>query len=100
MSWFKVTIETGFCVEQVKRYASTGGLLITWTCSENDCSSCEGNSEHCIDHTLTVSTEGTDDIISAVSGCKLGNTLKITRLSGKGFTMTEIAVVAKQGIQI
>ena len=84
-----------YCVEQVIGYATDGTPFITWTCTDTDCSNCEG--DNCSYFTLTVSTEEDVSDLSPVSNCKYGDTVKLETVNGAGFGVGEIAIVGKSG---
>ena len=93
--WLKLTLDKVYCVQQVIWYSNNGTPLRTWTCTDTDCSNCEGNS--CRYYTLTVSTEGAVSDLSPVSDCKYGDTVKLKKKSGYSFLVIEIAIVGKSG---
>ena len=93
--WLKLTLDEVYCVEKVIGYATDGTPLLTWTCTDTDCSKCEG--DHCSSYTLTVSTEGAVSDLSPVPGCKYGDTVKLERVNGAGFGVYEMAIIGKSG---
>jgi len=83
-------------VEQVLGLSSSGNPSTTWTCSDTDCSTCEGGSL-CSYFTLTVYTEGAaPDNSSPASSCKYGDTVKLESTYGS-LTVQEIVIIGKQG---
>ena len=93
-TWFKITLDQVHCVKQVIRLDSSGNPLTTWTCSDTDCSTCEGSL--CNYFALTVYTEGAaPDNSSPASSCKYGETVKLERT--ESFVIYEIAIIGKQG---
>ena len=88
-TWFKVILDKVHCVEKVIRFNQDGSPLRTRSCSENDCSKCEG--KNCNLYTLTV--KGSD--LAPVSGCKHGDTVVIDRLDLRWFKVCEIAIVGR-----
>ena len=82
-----------YCVEQVMLYWPDGTPDLTWTCTDTDCSKCEG--DDCSYFTLTVSTEEAVSDLSPVSDCKYGDTVKLA--STGSFGMREIAIVGESG---
>ena len=77
-------------------YNIDGTPHLTWTCTDTDCSKCEG--DYCSDFTLTVSTEGAVSDLSPVSNCKYGDTVKLERVVGSDqFSVFEIAIVGQPG---
>ena len=90
--WIKLILDRGRCVEQVIRYNSNGVAKQTWTCSESDCSTCEG--KHCDVQILTVY-----NVSPASSKCnygKYGDRVKLERTDGVIFRVNEIAVTGRQ----
>jgi len=82
-------------VEQVIRLDSSGDPVYTWTCSDTDCSTCEGS--YCMIYTLTVYTEGAaPDNSSPASSCKYGDTVKLESTDGH-FNVNEMVIIGKQG---
>ena len=94
-SWLRLTLDKVYCVEQVIRYRDKGTPLLTWTCTDTDCSNCVGS--WCSAYTLTVSTEGAVSDLSPVSDCKYGDTVKLESVDGSSFRVYEIAIVGKSG---
>ena len=93
--WFKITLDQVHCVEQVIRLFSSGNPHYTWTCSDTDCSTCEGSL--CHSYTLTVYTEGAaPDNSSPASSCNYGDTVKL-ECTRNSFDMHEIVIIRKQG---
>ena len=92
--WLKLTLDKAYCVQQVIWYSTNGLPVLTWTCTDTDCSKCVG--DYCSDFTLTVSTEEDVSDLSPVSDCKYGDTVKLKRVNG-GFTVHEIAIVGQSG---
>ena len=92
-SWLKLTLDKVHCVQQVIFYRTDGTPLLTWTCTDTDCSNCVDSS--CSYFTLTVSTEGAVSDLSPVSDCKYGDTVKLA--STGSFSVTEIAIVGESG---
>ena len=78
-------------------YYGSGLSLITWTCSEDDCSNCEGSD--CSSYTLTGSTKGKVSDLPSFSDCRYGDTIEIKKIAdtATGFSVNEIAVIKKQG---
>ena len=91
--WLKITLDQVHCVEQVIELSGGGNPYSTWTCSDTDCSTCEG--KYCSRYTLTVYTEGAAPDSSPASSCKYGDTVKIE--SRYNFNMYEIVIIGKQG---
>ena len=96
--WLRVALDQVHCVEQVIWLTRLGsGNPTTWTCSDTDCSTCEGDS--CSGYTLRVFTEGAaPGSLSPDSSCKYGNMVELTERIGTGTMMVpEIAIIVKQG---
>ena len=96
--WLKVRLGQVHCVKEVIQYQNTGIPYRTWSCTENDCSSCEGNK--CDELTATVSTEGAVSDLSPVSECKYGDMVMFESTNGLGFYTYEVAVIGHQGEKI
>ena len=94
-TWLKVTLDKVHCVRQVIRYKNDGTHYKTWTCTETDCSKCEGT--RCHKYTLTVSTKEDVSDLSPVSDCKYGDTVKSEKDDGDKMVVNEIAIVEKPG---
>ena len=95
--WFKVNLAKLYCIHQVIWYKSGGRLLLTWTCSKTDCSTCEGDSR-CSYILLTTSSERTSsDDLPLTADCKYGDTVKLENRYGGNFWIYEIAITGKQG---
>ena len=83
-------------MEQVIWLSSNGDPYYTWTCSDTDCSTCEGLGSYCSSYTLTVYTEGAaPDNSSPASSCKYGDTVELEK--GGAISMYEIVIIGKQG---
>ena len=93
--WLKINLDKVNCVETVIWYRKDGAFFLTWTCTKDDCSNCEG--DHCDKYTLTVSTDKEVSDLSPVSDCRYGDTVKLERNSGSNFVVRELAVIEKQG---
>ena len=72
-----------------------GNPHLNWTCTEIDCSNCDGN--YCNLYTLTVSTEGAVSDLSPVPDCKYGDTVKLEKSDGSVFVVYELVATGKQG---
>ena len=96
-TWLKLTLDKVYCVEKVIWHSFDGGPFLIWTCTDTDCSKCEGSM--CSYFTLTVSTEGAVSDLSPVSDCKYGDTVKLERTDGASafILLYEIAIVEKLG---
>ena len=94
-SWLKITLDKTHCVKTVIWFMEDRNAHLTWTCTENDCSNCEG--DYCSYYTLTVSTEGAVSDLSPVSDCKYGDTVKLEKVIDEGFYVYEMVAVGKQG---
>ena len=94
-TWLKISLDKTYCVEQVIKYRSTGAPFLTWTCTKDDCSNCVGT--YCSHYTMTVSTEGAVSDLFPVSDCKYGDTVKLEKNVGTGFSVYELAVIEEQG---
>ena len=96
-SWLKVNLAKLYCIHQVIRYHSDGSPYYTWTCSNTDCSTCEGDSL-CSTFSLTTSIERpSSDDLPLIPDCKYGDTVTLERVNGGSFWVSEIAVTSKQG---
>ena len=97
-SWLKVKLAKTHCIKQVIWYAGNGARYLTWTCSNTDCTTCEGSSSDCRYYTLTVSSQKTlADDLPLHSDCRYGDTVILRRPDGTGFTVRELGITAKQG---
>ena len=96
-AWLKLTLDQVYCVEQIVRYGDDGSTFATWTCSQTDCTACEG--DRCGDYSLTVSSVGAvlPDNLPPVTDCKYGDTVKLEETSGGSSMVFEIAITRKQG---
>ena len=93
-SWFQLKLDQVYCVEQVQVYYKYASARRTWTCSNTDCSHCEGSG--CSYFSLTVSTE--EAVLSPVLYCKYGDTVKLQCIgrTDKSFPMQEISVTGEK----
>ena len=93
--WLQLKLDQVHCVEQVQEYNKDGNPVLTWTCSNTDCSHCEGY--ECSDFSLTVSTEDTE--LYPVSDCKYGDTVKLqlTRRGDWSLGVYEISINGNKG---
>ena len=84
-----------YCVEQVQEYLKNGNPVLTWTCSNTDCSHCEGI--YCSASSLTVSTE--ERVLLPVLDCKYGDTVKFQYVGRdyKSLGVYEISVTGEKG---
>ena len=94
-SWLRVTLNKVNCVETVIWKMEDGNPHLNWTCTKDDCSNCVG--DYCDKYTLTVSTEGAVSDLSPVSDCRYGDTVKLEKVDGSGFSVYEMVVKGKQG---
>ena len=98
-AWLKLTLDRVFCVDKVK-WLFDNTTYATWTCTNTDCSSCEGHDYYCRHFTVTVTTsEGvsSEDVIPA-SGCKYGDSVILQNTDVISVVWAhEIAVIGKQG---
>ena len=92
-AWLKVTLDQVHCVRKVVKYGVEKKIKQTWTCTEHNCSNCEGNS--CSDFTLTVSTEGaTPKYLPSISDCGYGDTVKLERVTDR-LDVWEIVIIGE-----
>ena len=77
-------------------YWWNGDPRYTWTCTETDCSRCEGIS-YCRYLALTVSSVISTDSIPQPTDCRLGDTVRLERTDGYVFGVYELAVIGEQG---
>ena len=100
-SWFMLTFDKEYCIEQVvwSRYGHNSHQVefrATWTCSQTDCSVCEG--VKCSGYSLTVDFVGEAPAnLPSITDCKYGDKVKVENNSGERFSISEIAVTEKQG---
>ena len=92
-AWLRVTLDKVYCVQQVIRHYGT--QFNTLTCTDSDCSKCEG--DWCNKLILTVSTEGAISDLAPVSDCKYGDTVKLERIDRSSFKVYEIVIIGKPG---
>ena len=78
-------------MSRVVWYNSDGTPHLGWTCSNLDCSTCEGSS--CQVYSLIVSSEGasTDDR-TPISDCRYGDSVKLEMKNSGIFTVREISI--------
>ena len=95
--WLKVKLAQLYCIHQVITFRYNGRPSRTWTCSNTDCSTCEGDSL-CSTFSLTTSIERpSSDDLPLIPDCKYGDTVTLERVNGGSFWVSEIAVTSKQG---
>ena len=91
--WLQLKLDQVYCVEQVQEYNSNGSSLSTWTCSNTDCSHCDGI--YCdSSFSLTVSTEAA--VLYPVSDCKYGDTVKL-QYTGRGYDSLGVYEISMTG---
>ena len=93
--WLQLKLDQVYCVEQIRTYKRDGKVLRTLTCSNTDCSHCEGI--NCSWYSLSVSTEEAE--LLPVLDCKYGDTVKL-QYTGKGYSslmVYEISVTGEKG---
>ena len=75
--WLQLKLPALECIDKVVEFNSDGSRQYTWTCTDTDCSQCEG--ESCELFTLNVGSEGevSGDLVS-ISDCKYGDTVVLT----------------------
>ena len=80
-------------------FYGNGDPIITWTCTEKDCSDCNTDYSNCKHYTLTVSIEEAVSDLSPVLNCRYGDTVKLERKDpdGSSLEVIEIAVFGKEG---
>ena len=100
--WIKIKYYQVHCIEQVKWYrcCSDGSPIRTWTCTEADCTSCQG--DDCSVYSLTVLLETTSldnlQLSPHSNNCRYGDTVKLEGLDSVPFAVSEIASFGvKQG---
>ena len=93
-TWLLVLFSEVHCVERVIRRSGSGSDLLTWTCTNIDCSDCKG--DECGKFTLTVSSEETAADLPTVGGCKHGDTVEFARNGRGNFNVNELLVFEKQ----
>jgi hypothetical protein len=96
--WLQLKLDRLYCVEKVIEYNYDGTKQYTWTCTDKDCSNCVGPS--CNAFVLTVTSEkAAANILSPVTDCKYGDTVKLARSSTEGgmFYVSEMVLIGKQG---
>ena len=93
--WLKLNLDKVHCVHQVITYFNNGKPSETWTCTNSDCSNCEGS--YCRRYTLTVRTNKAVSDLPPVSDCKYGDKVKLERVVAGDLKVYEIAVVGKPG---
>ena len=94
----EISLDQETCVKQVIKYSRDGNPSLTWTCSDSDCSYCQGSS--CGYFTLTVYTAGPSGNVSTGPDCKVGDRVKLQRLSTGQFLSYEIAIIGQGSYQI
>ena len=77
-------------------YHTNNFPVATWSCSENDCESCDSADNTCNLLTLTVSNQGNELNLPSESDCKYGNTVVLDG-TGTEFFVYEIAIIGRQG---
>ena len=92
LKWLKIQLDRIYCIDKVVRFQQGGSAGTTWTCSETDCSSCEGKS--CESNMkLTTFFEGEEPAgLSHDPDCKHGDTVKLEKSDGGQITTWEIGV--------
>ena len=94
--WLKVNLAKTRCIQQVAWYRDSDSRVLTWTCSSTDCTKCDASV--CQYHAPTVSSERTTaDDLPPHTDCKYGDTVTIVRTATNGFSVVELAIIAKQG---
>ena len=96
-TWLQIKLDHVHCVKHVVSYSSNGRCNLTWTCSQKNCSRCEG--QYCGRLNLTVSGGGQAPKYLPPD-CKYGDTVKleaIDDLEDGWIPVREIAVTAEQG---
>ena len=73
--WTKLYFDKPYCVEKVEEYNGDGSNQYVWTCTNVDCSGCEGG--NCPVLTLTVTKERSQEEGPTASDCKFGDTVKL-----------------------
>ena len=97
-TWIKVTLDQLYCVDQVMRYYSDGNPCLTWTCSQTDCTDCEGKGRYCNRYSLTVSSvRAVPDNLPSVTDYRYGDTVKLAKIDSYSFEAYEIAIIGKKG---
>ena len=98
MVWIKFILEKVHCVQQLRRWNSSGKIRNTWTCTKDNCNKCEGSS--CTQYTYIVTVEIENVELQPGSrllpDCKYGDTVKL-EAQGPQFYVNEIAVIVKEG---
>ena len=97
-NWLKLTLGKVYCLDKVSWYRNDGTSYLTWTCTKDDCGTCDVGMG-CGHIILTVSTEGTVPDLPSFSDCRYGDTLEIKRTADEAteFFVFELAVIKKEG---
>ena len=94
----KITLGQMNCVQKVMRYKGNGIVYHTWTCTEDDCSTCTGS--YCHFFNVRVSSEGEGLDLPPFSDCRYGDMVQLEKVGGnpsEGFKQPEIAIIGWQG---
>ena len=98
--WIELTLDQVQCVGKVVKYGENGNPMLTFTCSDANCSTCEG--KYCYKYTLTVYEERvSSDNLPSISDCKYGDRVKLEMSDvsdgSTAFNGREIAVIRREG---
>ena len=80
----------------MKNFDAEGSSLIMGRCTNEECKDCD--SDRCRKFNLKVSTERASSAPSPVLDCRNGDTVKLEKIDSGKFHLTEIAIIAKQGL--
>ena len=91
--WFKVVLDGLPCVREVKWYYESRTPETTWTCAGDSCT-CGGS--YCSWSTMDIATVGVYETRSK-SGCKYGNSVKLTFSASFFVAISEIEITGITG---
>ena len=98
--WFKVLLDSVYCLEKLTRYSDYGKANEIRTCTSTDCDTCEGlwcDNQNQVE----VTTERSSDVLSSVPTCILGDTIILIPGSNNNYlNVAEIAIFGNLGKNI
>ena len=95
--WLQIKLDQVHCVKHVISYSSNGRRNLPWTCTQTNCSICEGDLCGRLNVTV-INMEAKSETF--LPDCKYGDTVKLEatdNLEDGWILVREVAVIAKQG---
>ena len=97
-SWFHISLDRIYCIREIEWLNDAAKPHLTWTCTNKDCTSCEGS--NCPKFDIKVGAgRSLPDYLPKYSDCRYGDAVFLEKVSpGKKIVIAEILVIEAHGI--